>query len=57
MMGFGLIDINIPPIIGEQDEGEEGNMSNRSAIQNAKKFCLYMWDNYVEYTRFRVVLI
>ena len=56
-MGFGLIDINIPPIIGEQDEGEEGNVWNRSVIQNAKKFCLYMWDNYVEYPPFRIVLM
>jgi hypothetical protein len=55
-MGFGLIDINIPPILGEQDEGEEGNVRNRSVIQNAKKFCLYMWDNYVEYTPIRIVL-
>jgi hypothetical protein len=57
-MDFGLIDINIPPITGEQEEGEEeGKGWNRSLIQNAKNFCLYIWDNYVEYTRFRTKLI
>ena len=48
-MDYGLIDVNIPPIVGEQEEEDEGKISTRSVIQNAKTLCLYIWDNYVEY--------
>ena len=51
-MGYGLIDVNIPPIVGEQEEEDEGKISTRSVIQNAKTLCLYIWDNYVEYFTF-----
>ena len=51
-MGYGLIDVNIPPAVGDQEDEDEGRIASRSVIQNAKTLCLYIWDNYVEYSAF-----
>ena len=47
-LGYGIIDVNIPPSVVEHEEDEDG-VVHRSLMQNAKAMCTYVWDNYVEY--------